>query len=71
MNEIVADEKDTNNEIFLSYFKYRNPSFLVNDLISAKQNKNEKLVNNANKGLIDLRNDMTEKKFLKMKIRRR
>ena len=63
MNEIIADEKDTNNEIFLNYFKYQNPSFLVNDLISAKQNKNEKLVNNANKGLIDLRNDMNRKKI--------
>ena len=28
MNEIIADEKDTNNEIFLNYFKYQNPSFL-------------------------------------------
>ena len=31
-------------------------------MISAKQNKNEKLVNNINKGLIDLRNDMNRKK---------
>ena len=24
MNETIADEKDTNNEIFLDYFKYQN-----------------------------------------------
>ena len=29
MNGIIADEKDINNEIFLGYFKYQNPSFLV------------------------------------------
>ena len=56
MNEIIADEKDKNNEIFLDCFKYQNPSFLKG-LISAKQNKNGKLVNNINNGLIDLRND--------------
>ena len=48
MNEITADEKDINNEIFLDYFKYQNPQFLVKDLICAKQNKNEKFVNNIN-----------------------
>ena len=43
MNEIIADEKDKNNEIFLDCFKYQNPSFLKG-LISAKQNKNGKLM---------------------------
>ena len=52
MNEIIAEEKDINNEIFSDYFKYQNPLFLVKDLIRAKQNKNEKLVNNINNGLI-------------------
>ena len=60
MNEIIADEKDINNE---NIFKYQNPSFLVKDLISAKQNKNEKLVNNINNGLIDLRNDINRKEI--------
>ena len=50
MNEIIADKKDINNGILLNYFKYQNPLFLVKDLISAKQNKNEKLVNNINNG---------------------
>ena len=43
MNEIIADEKNINNEIFLDYFKYQNPQFYVKDIISAKQNKNKKL----------------------------
>ena len=55
MNKIIADEKDKNNELFLDYFKYQNPSFFVKGLISAKQNKNEKLVNNITNRLIDLR----------------
>ena len=44
MNEIVTDKKDINNEFFKNYFKYENRLFSVKDLISAKQNKNEKLV---------------------------
>ena len=42
--------------------------FLAKDLIRAKQEKNEQLVNNINDQLIDLRNAFIEKKFLKMKI---
>ena len=40
MNEIIANEKDINYE-YCSYFKYQNPWFLVKDLISAMQVKNE------------------------------
>ena len=36
MNEIIDDEKDTNNDIFWKYFK----SFLAKDLIKANQAKN-------------------------------
>ena len=55
MNEIIADEKDTNDEIFRKYFKYQNPSFLAKDLIRAQQVKNEQVVNNINDELIHLR----------------
>ena len=48
-------------------FRYHNPLLLINDLISAKQNKNEKLVYNINNGLTELRNNINRKKFLKMK----
>ena len=58
MSEIIAGKKDINNKIFLNYFRYQNPLFLVRDLISAEQDKNEKLVNNINDGLIDLRNSV-------------
>ena len=53
MNEIIAHERDINNETFSNYFKYQNPSFLAKDLISAKQNINEQLVSNIDNGLID------------------
>ena len=61
MSEIIAGKKDINNKIFLNYFKYQNPLFLVKDLISAEQDRNEKLVNNINDGLIDLRNSVNRK----------
>ena len=52
MNEIIADEKEVSESIIL-----------VKDLISVKKNKNEKLVNNINNGLIDLRNDSNMKEI--------
>ena len=61
MNEIIDDKRVINNEMFLSYFNYQNPSLLVKDLIRAKQNKNQKSVNNINNGLIDLRNGINRK----------
>ena len=61
MSEIIAGKKDINNKIFLNYFRYQNPLFLVRDLISAEQDKNEKLVNNINDGLTDLRNSVNRK----------
>ena len=30
MNEIIAEEKDINDELYRNYFKYQNPSFLAN-----------------------------------------
>ena len=69
MNEILADEKDISDDIFRNYFQYQNSSLLAKDLITAKQDKNEQLVNNINEGLIDLRNTIIKKKkFLQMKI---
>ena len=65
LNQIVADKKDINDEIFWNCFKYQNPSFLSKDLIRAKQAKNEQLVNNFNDELIDLRNAINK---MKMKI---
>ena len=63
MNEIIANEKDINDEIFWNSFKYQNPSFLTKDLIRAAQAKNEQLLNNVNNGLIDLRNAIIRKEI--------
>ena len=41
MNEIIANEKDINNEIFWHYFRYQNPLVLAKDLITAMQAKND------------------------------
>ena len=62
MNEIIADENDMNDEILWNYFKFQNPSFFAKDQIRAKQFKNEQLVNNINKELIDLRNVIIKNK---------
>ena len=62
MNEIIVDQKGINNEIFLNYCKHQNQLLLVKNLVDANQIKNEKLVNNVNNGLIDLRNDINRKK---------
>ena len=40
--------------------KYQNPSFLVKDLIRAKQSKNKQLVNYINDELIYLRNEIVD-----------
>ena len=61
MIEIIADQKDTNDEIFWNFFKYLKASFCVKDLIRAKQAKNEQLVNNINNELVDLRNTIIKK----------
>ena len=54
--------KNKKNAEFFPYFKPRpDSSFLVKDLISVKLTKNDKLVNNINIGLIDLRNSITRK----------
>ena len=69
MNEIIADKKDTNDEIFWNYFKYQKLLFLAKDLIRAKQAKNEKLINNNNDGLIYFSIAIIRKKILKMKMK--
>lgn len=36
MNTIVDDQKEINNETFMYYFGYQNPSFLLKDLYTNK-----------------------------------
>ena len=61
LNEIIANKRDINDQIFLDYFKYQNPFLSGKDLIFTKQIKNENLVNNIDNGLIDLKNDINKK----------
>ena len=63
IKEIIANEKDINDEIFWDYFKYQNPLFLAKGLIRAMQVKNKQTVNNVNDGLIDLRNAIIRKEI--------
>ena len=56
-----------------NYFRYHNLLLLINNLISAKQNKNEKLVYNynINKRLTDLRNNINRKEISENEIRKK
>ena len=57
MHEIETGEKDIKNEeLFWYYFKYQSPSFLVKNLLKAKQTKYELILNEVNDALIDLKN---------------
>ena len=48
------DEKKMNDEIFQDYIGYYTPLFLVKDLFTVNQTKNEKIVNLVNHALITL-----------------
>ena len=56
-----------------NYFRYHNLLLLINNLISAKQNKNEKLVYNynINKRLTDLRNNINRQEISENEIRKK
>ena len=47
--------KKVNNEIFKQYFWYHNPSFIAKVLFKANQAKNERMVNQVNDAMFDLR----------------
>ena len=59
----MASEKDINDQTFWNYFKYHNLLLSVKDLIRAKQDKNEKLVNNINDRFIGWRNVVIRKEI--------
>ena len=44
MNEIIAVQKDINNEIFLNYYKYQNQLLLVKNVIGANQIKKWEII---------------------------
>ena len=43
LNEIKNEEKNINKQIFIEFFTYHYPSFLVKDLYEGNQIKNEKI----------------------------
>ena len=60
-----------NKQIFSEFFNRHYPSFSVKDLYEDNQNKNEKIVKNINKSLINLRTWLTVNRFLKTEIRKK
>ena len=62
MNETITDDKITNITDNKTC-KYQNLSFSSKELISAQQNKKEKLVNIINNGLISLRSCINRKEI--------
>ena len=62
MNEIIANKKGINDEIFWNYWKHQNHRFQQKiDLIRSAEPKNKKLVNNDNNELINLRSTTNRK----------
>ena len=63
LNEIKNEEKNINELIFIEYFNYLSPSFLVNDLCEENQNKNNIIVKYINESLINIRNSTNSKEI--------
>ena len=62
MNEIIANKKGINDEIFWNYWKHQNHRFQQKiDFIRSTEPKNKKLVNNDNNELINLRSTTNRK----------
>ena len=69
MNEIIANKKGINDEIFQNYWKHQNHRFQQKiDLIRSTEPKNKKLVNNDNNELINLRKGIPDNENLKKMI---
>ena len=64
------EEQNINEQIFREYFSYQSPSFLAKYLYELNQDENYIIVKYLNESLIDLRNSISSKKILKMKIQK-
>ena len=64
------EEQNINEQIFREYFSYQSPSFLAKYLCELNQDENDIIVKYLNESLIDLRNSISSKKILKMKIQK-
>ena len=62
-NKTANNETNINTAIFNEHFKYQNTPFLVKDLYNVNRTIDEKVVNNVNDSLIDLRNAVNKKEI--------
>ena len=63
VTSVTLNKVLSNYGLFLNYFKYENPSFLVKGSISAEKDKYDKLVNNVNNELRCWRNKINRKEI--------
>ena len=61
VNEIRNDEENINNEIFKEYFWHQYPSFLVKNLLTVSQVRNNQTANKAVHSMNELRNAVIRK----------
>ena len=70
LNEIANKEKNTNEEIYRNFFKYQNPSSLVEELIRENKNKTDKIKFQIMNELIKME-DINKKEISEMKTRKK
>ena len=68
MDKVVNNEEYINVKIFMDYFRYYNQTLSTKNLHENNQAKNKKIVSIVNDDLIDLRNAVNKRQFLKVKI---
>ena len=68
MDKVVNNEEYINVKIFMDYFRYYNQTLSTKNLHENNQAKNKKIVSIVNDDLIDLRNAVNKRRFLKVKI---
>ena len=68
MDKVVNNEEYINVKIFMDCFRYYNQTLSTKNLHENNQAKNKKIVSIVNDDLIDLRNAVNKRQFLKVKI---
>ena len=65
LNKFKNEERNINEQIFRYYFLYQAPSYLSKVLCDSDEIKNDKIIKNSNKGLIELRNSINSEEIPK------
>ena len=63
LNKFKNEERNINEQIFRYYFLYQAPSYLSKVLCDSDEIKNDKIIKNSNKGLIELRNSINSEEI--------